>query len=42
MSFEQAVALGRGGRILPSPIPNGFKPKQRKLRHSDSDEDDWC
>ncbi|BES93464.1 Calcium channel [Nesidiocoris tenuis] len=28
MSFEQAVAIGRGGRILPSPVPNGLKPSQ--------------
>ncbi|XP_023245623.1 voltage-dependent calcium channel type A subunit alpha-1 [Copidosoma floridanum] len=46
LSFEQAVAMGRGGRILPSPVPNGFKPqtKQRapRSRHSDSDDDDWC
>lgn len=49
LSFEQAVAMGRGGRMLPSPVPNGYKPqpvqtKQRTSRskHSDSDEDDWC
>ncbi|XP_034948343.1 voltage-dependent calcium channel type A subunit alpha-1 isoform X7 [Chelonus insularis] len=50
MSFEQAVAMGRGGRLLPSPVPNGYKPqpsgppKQRtpRSRHSDSDDDDWC
>ncbi|XP_043464353.1 voltage-dependent calcium channel type A subunit alpha-1 isoform X7 [Leptopilina heterotoma] len=49
LSFEQAVAMGRGGRMLPSPVPNGYKPqpvqtKQRTTRskHSDSDEDDWC
>ncbi|XP_076286431.1 calcium voltage-gated channel subunit cacophony isoform X14 [Lasioglossum baleicum] len=48
LSFEQAVAIGRGGRLLPSPVPNGYKPqpqaKQRtpRSRHSDSDEDDWC
>ncbi|XP_032666769.1 voltage-dependent calcium channel type A subunit alpha-1 isoform X2 [Odontomachus brunneus] len=50
LSFEQAVAMGRGGmgRMLPSPVPNGYKPqpqsKQRtpRSRHSDSDEDDWC
>jgi len=30
LSFEQAVAMGRGGvgRQLPSPMPNGFKPAQ--------------
>ncbi|XP_057324911.1 voltage-dependent calcium channel type A subunit alpha-1 isoform X2 [Microplitis mediator] len=28
LSFEQAVAMGRGGRLLPSPVPNGFKPQQ--------------
>ncbi|XKL62043.1 hypothetical protein PGB90_001876 [Kerria lacca] len=34
---------GRGVRILPSPVPNGYKPHQVKTtRHSDSDEDDWC
>lgn len=49
MSFEQAVAMGRGGRLLPSPVPNGYKPqpsqpKQRtpQTRNSDSDDDDWC
>lgn len=62
LSFEQAMAIGRGsgGRQLPSPVPNGYKPGQRErerlrerrgeisdqrrpgLRHSDSDEDDWC
>ncbi|XP_066141787.1 voltage-dependent calcium channel type A subunit alpha-1 isoform X2 [Euwallacea fornicatus] len=42
MSFEQAVQLGRGGRMLPSPVPNGYKPKPTRSRHSDSDEDDWC
>ncbi|XP_078045547.1 calcium voltage-gated channel subunit cacophony isoform X9 [Augochlora pura] len=48
LSFEQAVAMGRGGRLLPSPVPNGYKPqpqaKQRtpRSRHSDSDDDDWC
>lgn len=45
LSYEAAVALGRGGgaRALPSPatgrMPNGYKPRPR---HSDSDEDDWC
>lgn len=42
LSFEQAVAIGRGGRVLPSPVPNGYKPGQRPRRHSDSDDDDWC
>ncbi|GJQ73114.1 hypothetical protein Trydic_g1743 [Trypoxylus dichotomus] len=42
LSFEQAVALGRGGRMLPSPVPNGYKPKTTLSRHSDSDDDDWC
>lgn len=52
LSFEQAVALGRGGgRMLPSPVPNGYKPKggpsgrgggRQSPRHSDSDDDDWC
>ncbi|XP_074041675.1 voltage-dependent calcium channel type A subunit alpha-1 isoform X6 [Leptinotarsa decemlineata] len=42
LSFEQGVALGRGGRILPSPVPNGFKPRPSGSRHSDSDDDDWC
>ncbi|XP_034248827.1 voltage-dependent calcium channel type A subunit alpha-1 isoform X6 [Thrips palmi] len=28
LSFEQAVAIGRGGRLLPSPVPNGYKPGQ--------------
>lgn len=45
LSFEQAVAIGRGGRLLPSPVPNGYKPPplpRERDRHSDSDEDDWC
>ena len=67
LSFEQAVAIGRGSRQLPSPaVPNGYKPGRDRavprlpapgggpgggpgmprrvppLRHSDSDEDDWC
>ncbi|XP_044762302.1 voltage-dependent calcium channel type A subunit alpha-1 isoform X16 [Coccinella septempunctata] len=42
LSFEQGVALGRGGRMLPSPVPNGYKPKPNRTRHSDSDDDDWC
>ncbi|KAK9871168.1 hypothetical protein WA026_011450 [Henosepilachna vigintioctopunctata] len=42
LSFEQGVALGRGGRMLPSPVPNGYKPKPNRSRHSDSDDDDWC
>ncbi|KAK1117398.1 hypothetical protein K0M31_016769 [Melipona bicolor] len=37
LSFEQAVAIGRGGRLLPSPVPNGYKPqpqaKQRTPRY---------
>ncbi|KMQ94501.1 voltage-dependent calcium channel type a subunit alpha-1 [Lasius niger] len=33
LSFEQAVAMGRGGRLLPSPVPNGYKPQpQSKQR----------
>lgn len=33
LSFEQAVAMGRGGRLLPSPVPNGYKPQpQAKQR----------
>ncbi|XP_057659988.1 voltage-dependent calcium channel type A subunit alpha-1 isoform X25 [Diorhabda carinulata] len=42
LSFEQAVAMGRGGRVLPSPLPNGYKPKPTGSGHSESDEDDWC
>ncbi|XP_017780350.1 PREDICTED: voltage-dependent calcium channel type A subunit alpha-1 isoform X5 [Nicrophorus vespilloides] len=42
LSFEQAMAIGRGGRVLPSPVPNGYKPKPTRSRHSDSDDDDWC
>lgn len=43
MSFEQALSMGRTGRVLPSPVLNGFKPKgQLHARHSDSDEEDWC
>ncbi|XP_070132494.1 voltage-dependent calcium channel type A subunit alpha-1 isoform X7 [Drosophila bipectinata] len=43
LSFEQALAMGRTGRVLPSPVLNGFKPKTGlNTRHSDSDEEDWC
>ncbi|EDW00502.1 GH11826 [Drosophila grimshawi] len=43
LSFEQALAMGRTGRVLPSPVLNGFKPKSGlNARHSDSDEEDWC
>ncbi|KAH8416477.1 hypothetical protein KR222_005300 [Zaprionus bogoriensis] len=43
LSFEQALAMGRTGRVLPSPVLNGFKPKSGlTTRHSDSDEEDWC
>ncbi|XP_055380450.1 voltage-dependent calcium channel type A subunit alpha-1 isoform X7 [Condylostylus longicornis] len=42
LSFEQAVAMGRTGRVLPSPVLNGYKPKGPHVRHSDSDEEDWC
>ncbi|XP_037036940.1 voltage-dependent calcium channel type A subunit alpha-1 isoform X2 [Bradysia coprophila] len=43
LSFEQALAMGRTGRVLPSPVLNGYKPKGLHARHSDSDEDeDWC
>ncbi|XP_043065453.1 voltage-dependent calcium channel type A subunit alpha-1 isoform X13 [Drosophila ficusphila] len=43
LSFEQALAMGRTGRVLPSPVLNGFKPKSGlNPRHSDSDEEDWC
>ncbi|EGI70471.1 Voltage-dependent calcium channel type A subunit alpha-1 [Acromyrmex echinatior] len=47
LNFEQIVAISRG-RLLPNPIPNGYKPqsqfKQRASRskYSNSDEDDWC
>lgn len=44
LSYEQALAMGRTGRILgTSPVLNGFKPKSGlHARHSDSDEEDWC
>ncbi|XP_055846918.1 voltage-dependent calcium channel type A subunit alpha-1 isoform X9 [Episyrphus balteatus] len=43
LSFEQALAMGRTGRVLPSPVLNGYKPKGGlHTRHSDSDEEDWC
>ncbi|KAL9879783.1 calcium voltage-gated channel subunit cacophony isoform 6-T6 [Glossina fuscipes fuscipes] len=43
LSFEQALAMGRTGRVLPSPVLNGYKPKGGlHARHSDSDEEDWC
>ena len=38
MSFEQALAIGRGtgGRQLPSPMPNGYKPGQQSAAaHTD-------
>uniref|UniRef100_A0A1B0AMT8 Uncharacterized protein n=1 Tax=Glossina palpalis gambiensis TaxID=67801 RepID=A0A1B0AMT8_9MUSC len=41
LSFEQALAMGRTGRVLPSPVLNGYKPKGGlHARHSDSDEED--
>lgn len=44
LSFEQALAMGRTGRVLPSPVLNGYKPAGGLPggRHSDSDEEDWC
>lgn len=41
LSFEQALAMGRGGmggggRQLPSPMPNGFKPSQGALPQDSS------
>uniref|UniRef100_A0A336JZB9 Voltage-dependent calcium channel type A subunit alpha-1 n=1 Tax=Culicoides sonorensis TaxID=179676 RepID=A0A336JZB9_CULSO len=43
LSYEQALAMGRSGRLLTSPILNGYKPKSNlHQRHSDSDEEDWC
>lgn len=43
LSYEQALAMGRSGRLLTSPILNGYKPKSSmNQRHSDSDEEDWC
>ncbi|XP_025989217.2 voltage-dependent calcium channel type A subunit alpha-1 isoform X2 [Solenopsis invicta] len=48
LSFEQALAIGRSGRMMSNPVLNGYKPQpQSKQRapsswHSDSDEDDWC
>ncbi|XP_063695784.1 voltage-dependent calcium channel type A subunit alpha-1 isoform X3 [Culicoides brevitarsis] len=43
LSYEQALAMGRSGRLLTSPILNGYKPKSTiHQRHSDSDEEDWC
>lgn len=42
LSFEAAVAIGRGSRQLPSPMPNGYKPGQRerdRLRENDRDRD---
>ncbi|XP_067130024.1 voltage-dependent calcium channel type A subunit alpha-1-like isoform X9 [Centruroides vittatus] len=30
LSFEAAAAIGRGSRLLPSPLPNGYKPMQRR------------
>lgn len=42
LSYEQALAMGRTGRILGSPVLNGYKSKVLHARHSDSDEEDWC
>lgn len=44
LSFEQALAMGRTGRVLPSPVLNGYKKSNNGFpgRHSDSDEEDWC
>jgi len=44
LSYEQALAMGRsGGRVMASPVQNGYKHKGGfHLRHSDSDEEDWC
>ncbi|GAB6022011.1 hypothetical protein CHUAL_006163 [Chamberlinius hualienensis] len=32
LSFEDAVAIGRGSRQLPSPMPNGYKPGAQRER----------
>lgn len=44
LSFEQALSMGRTGRVLPSPVLNGYKKSTNGFpgRHSDSDEEDWC
>ena len=51
LSFEEAVALGRGTRQLPSPVvPNGYRPggggrpAGRRLPQpaAESDDEDWC
>lgn len=44
LSFEQALTMGRTGRLLPSPVLNGYKRSSNGFpgRHSDSDEEDWC
>lgn len=43
LSYEQALSMGRTGRILGSPVLNGgYKSKGLHARHSDSDEEDWC
>lgn len=41
MSYEQALAMGRTGRMLGSPVLNGYKSKGLHTRHSDSDDEDW-
>lgn len=41
MSYEQAMAMGRTGRMLGSPVLNGYKSKGLHARHSDSDDEDW-
>lgn len=41
MSYEQALAMGRTGRMLGSPVLNGYKSKGLHARHSDSDDEDW-
>ncbi|XP_070508111.1 voltage-dependent calcium channel type A subunit alpha-1 isoform X7 [Chironomus tepperi] len=42
LSYEQALAMGRTGRMLGSPVLNGYKSKGLHARHSDSDDEDWC
>jgi hypothetical protein len=41
LSYEAALAMGRTGRMLGSPVLNGYKSKGLHARHSDSDDEDW-
>lgn len=45
LSFEDALFMGRTGRVLPSTTINGFSQQRRSLMKGKSfeiDEEDWC